>query len=43
MKLGTNVKKRPDDMQRLTAVAPPSFFAELFHFVIFSIESVSPL
>ena len=41
-KLGTN-KSRPDDVQRLTTVTPPTFFAELFPFVIFSIEVVSAL
>ena len=30
-------------MQRLTTVAPPNFFAELFPFVIFNIEIVSAL
>ena len=32
-----------DDMQRLTTVAPPASFAELFPFVIFPIEIVSTL
>ena len=32
-----------DDVQRLTTVAAPEFFAELFSFVIFSIEVVSTL
>ena len=32
-----------DDVQRLTTVTPPTFFAEYFPFVIFSIEIVSAL
>ena len=38
-KLGTNI----NDVQRLTTVTPPTFFAELFPFEIFSIEIVSAL
>ena len=33
----------PDNVQRLTTFTPPTFFAELFPFVIFSIEIVSAL
>ena len=42
-KLGRKYKPLSDDMQRLTTVTPPTFFAELFPFEIFSIEIVSAL
>ena len=36
-------KAWPDDVQRMTMIIPPTFFAELFSFVSFSIEIVSAL
>ena len=34
-------KAGPDDLQRSTTLTPPTFFVELFPFVIFRIEIVS--